>query len=167
MNKSTINFCPVPTEQQPINEYEKLKESWLFDWGTLAAGQYSQKIVWVSVWSGILAVPLAMSVFDPKHDIFHCVLSSLMGVSFLTGIFISRIYLGWQYIKNRLKSDRIFYEESGWYDGQTWLKPTAMLNRDRLVASYEIDPILNRFHKTYGLLAGSIILSSLFWLAIG
>ena len=42
-----------------------------------------------------------------------------------------------------------------------------MLNRDRLVANYEIEPILNRFHKTYGLLAGVIALSSLIWLIIG
>ncbi|MCC0175791.1 CGLD27 family protein [Waterburya agarophytonicola K14] len=167
MNKSTINFCPVPIEQQPINEYEKLKESWLFDWGTLAIGQYSQKIAWVCFWSAILVIPLAMSVFVPQHDWFHGFLSSLVGICLLTGIFISRIYLGWQYIKDRLKSDRIFYEESGWYDGQTWIKPTGMLNRDRLVASYEIEPILARFHKTYGLLGMAISLSSLIWLIIG
>ena len=167
MNKSTINFCPVPKEQQPINEYEKLKESWLFDWGVLAIGQYSTKIAWLCFWSAVFAVPLSMSVFAPQHDWFHGVLSSLVGICILIGIFISRIYLGWQYIKDRLQSDRIFYEESGWYDGQTWLKPTAMLNRDRLVASYEIDPILGRLQKTYGLLAGIIALSSLMWLAIG
>ena len=167
MNRSTTNFCPVPAEQQPINEYEKLKESWLFDWGILSIGKYSQKIAWVSFWSAILAVPLAMSVFVPQRDWLHCVLSSAIGICSLTGIFILRIYLGWQYIKDRLKSDRIFYEESGWYDGQTWLKPTTMLNRDRLVASYEVEPILSRFQKTYGLLAGIIILNSLIWFAIG
>ena len=167
MNRSTINFCPVPREQQPINEYEKLKESWLFDWGTLAVSQYSQKIAWVSFWSAIIAIPLAMSVFVPLQDWFHCILSSLLGIALFTGIFISRIYLGWRYIKDRLKSDRIFYEESGWYDGQTWLKPTAMLNRDRLVASYEIEPILNRFHKTYGILAAVVVICAIVWLAIG
>jgi Conserved in the green lineage and diatoms 27 len=167
MNKSTINFCPVPNEQQPINEYEKLKESWLFDWGILAIGQYSRKLVWLGFWSAVLAVPLAMSVFVPQQDWLHCLLASLVGICLLTGIFISRIYLGWQYIKDRLKSDRIFYEESGWYDGQTWIKPTAMLNRDRLVASYEVDPILNRFQKTYGLLAAIMVTSSLIWLIIG
>ena len=167
MNKSTINFCPVPREQQPINEYEKLKESWLFDWGTLSANEYNKKIAWVCFWSAVLAIPLAMSVFVPRHDWLHCILSSLVGIALLAGVFISRIYLGWQYVKDRLKSDRIFYEESGWYDGQTWIKPTAMLNRDRLVASYEIEPILNRFYKTYSLLAGVIALSSLIWLAVG
>lgn len=167
MNKSTVNFCPVPKEQQPIHEYEQLKSSWLFDWGTLTIGKYTRKIAWVSFWSGAIAVPLAMSVFVPRNDWWHCALSSILGICLLTGIFIARIYLGWQYIQNRLKSDRIFYEESGWYDGQTWLKPTAMLNRDRLIASYEIQPIINRFLKTYGLLGAVIVLCSLIWAIIG
>lgn len=163
MNKSTINFCPVPLEQQPIYEYERLKESWLFDWGILAIAQYSRKVVWVAFWSLILVAPLSMSIFTPAKQPLEFGLSSLIGVSILTALFLSRIYLGWQYVKDRLKSDRIFYEESGWYDGQTWLKPSTMLDRDRLVVSYEIEPILQRLHKTYGIIIGIIFASSLIW----
>ncbi|HEY9770560.1 MAG TPA: CGLD27 family protein [Coleofasciculaceae cyanobacterium] len=164
MNKSTVNFCPVPREQQPIYEYEQLKESWLFDWGILAINQYTKKIIWVSFWSLVFVVPLSMSIFTPAKEPLELFLSCLIGVSLLTGLFLSRIYLGWQYVKDRLQSDRIFYEESGWYDGQTWLKPTAMLDRDRLVVSYEVEPILGRLHKTYGAIAGIIGFSSLIWL---
>lgn len=167
MNKSTINFCPVPIEQQPIHEYEQLKDSWLFDWGTLAIGKYSRKIAWVCFWSLLLAAPLAMSIFPLTQEPLKFTLSCLIGVCFLTGLFLSRIYLGWQYVRNRLQRDRIFYEESGWYDGQTWIKPTTMLNRDRLVVSYEIEPILIRLRKTFGLLAAIIGLSSLIWLIFG
>ena len=167
MNKSTINFCPVPIEQQPIHEYEQLKDSWLFDWGTLAIGKYSKKIAWVCFWSLLLAAPLAMSIFPPTQEALKFTLSCLIGVCFLTGLFLSRIYLGWQYVRNRLQRDRIFYEESGWYDGQTWIKPTTMLNRDRLVVSYEIEPILIRLRKTFGLLAAITGLSSLIWLIFG
>lgn len=164
MNKSTLNFCPVPREQQPIHEYEQLKDSWLFDWGTLAIGKYSRKIVWVAFWSLILVAPLAMSIYAPAQEPLQFTVSSLIGVCCLTGLFLSRIYLGWQYIKERLKRDRIFYEETGWYDGQTWLKPPAMLDRDLLVVSYEIEPILARLQKTFVLLAGIIFFSSLIWL---
>lgn len=163
MNKSTVNFCPVPREQQPIHEYEQLKESWLFDWGILTIGKYGQKIVWVGFWSGLLTIPLVISIFAPTEVPFKFVLSSLIGICCLIGLFLSRIYLGWNYVKNRLKSDRIFYEESGWYDGQTWLKPEAMLDRDRLVVSYEIDPILVRLRNTYGLLLAIIAISVLIW----
>ncbi|MEM6614790.1 MAG: CGLD27 family protein [Cyanobacteria bacterium P01_C01_bin.72] len=163
MNKSSVNFCPVPLEQQPIYEYEQLKESWLFDWGMLAVGQYSRKVAWVAFWSLMFVVPLSMSIFTPAKEPLEFTLSSLIGIAFLTALFLSRIYLGWRYVKDRLKSDRIFYEESGWYDGQTWLKPSTMLDRDRLVVSYEIEPIMQRLHKTYGLIAAIVALSCLIW----
>lgn len=166
MNKFTVSFCPVPQEQQPICEYEQLKESWLFNWGILPVGQYSRKIAWVGFWSLVFAAPLSMSIYTPVKQPVDFSLSCLIGVALLTGLFLSRIYLGWQYVKDRLKSDRIFYEESGWYDGQTWLKPEAMLDRDRLVVSYEIEPILGRLHKTYGLLAIIIAVCSLIWFVL-
>lgn len=42
-----------------------------------------------------------------------------------------------------------------------------MLNRDLLVVNYEIEPILQRLHKTYGLIAALFALSSLIWLIFG
>lgn len=166
MNKSTVNFCPVPREQQPIYEYEQLKGSWLFDWGTLALAQYVRKLVWVGFWSFVLVAPLSMSIFPLAKAPIELILSCLIGICLLTGLFLSRIYLGWQYVRNRLRSDRIFYEESGWYDGQTWLKPSAMIDRDRLVVNYEIEPILIRLRKTYGLIAVIIIICSSIWFII-
>ena len=167
MNKSTVNFCPVPLEQQPIYEYEQLKESWLFAWGFLSIGQYSRKVAWVAFWSIFFVVPLSMSIFTPAKEPLQFALCSAIGISCLTALFLSRIYLGWQYVKDRLHSDRIFYEESGWYDGQTWLKPSTMLNRDRLVVSYEIEPIVSRLHKTYGIIAVIIAISALIWFIFG
>ena len=108
MNKSTVNFCPVPREQQPIYEYEQLKESWLFNWGILAIAQYIRKVVWVGFWSLIFVAPLSISIFSPAKAPIEFTLSCLIGVCLLTGLFLSRIYLGWQYVKDRLKSDRIF-----------------------------------------------------------
>lgn len=164
MNKFSVDFCPVPLEQQPIEEYQQLKESWLFNWGTLAIGKYYQKVTWVGLWSLVFVAPLSMSIYSPGKQPLEFALSCAIGIALLTGLFLSRIYLGWQYIKGRLKRDRIFYEESGWYDGQTWLKPATMLDRDRLIVSYEIEPILNRFHQTYGLVAAIATVSGLIWL---
>ena len=166
MNKSTINFCPVPREQQPIYEYEQLKGSWLFDWGILALDKYIRKVIWVSFWSLLLVAPLAFSIYAPSKNPIEFTLCCLIGVSLLTGLFLSRIYLGWQYVKDRLKSDRIFYEESGWYDGQTWLKPPAMIDRDRLIVNYEIEPILGRLLKTYGSIASIISFCAVIWVLL-
>ncbi|MEO1210937.1 MAG: CGLD27 family protein, partial [Cyanobacteria bacterium J06638_20] len=61
------------------------------------------------------------------------------------------------------KQETIFYEESGWYDGQTWTKPEEVLQRDRLIVTYQIQPILQRLLRTYGVFGGLILSSVLFW----
>ena len=53
-----------------------------------------------------------------------------------------RLYLGWNHVFKRLNSESVEYEESGWYDGQVWLKPLALKERESLIASNEVKPIL-------------------------
>lgn len=53
------------------------------------------------------------------------------GAFVVVAIAIIRIYLGWQYIGNRLLSAAVEYEETGWYDGQVYIKPPEVLARDR------------------------------------
>ena len=64
-----------------------------------------------------------------------------------------RLYLGWNYIYNRLMEATVPYEESGWYDGQIWIKPPEVLIQDRLIGTYEIYPGLSRLHLTLILLS--------------
>lgn len=59
-----------------------------------------------------------------------------------------RLYLGWAYVAHRLLSAAIPYEESGWYDGQTFVKPPSVLARDRLLGAYEARPALARLRLT-------------------
>jgi len=44
------------------------------------------------------------------------------------------------------------YEESGWYDGQIWIKPPEILLQDRLIGTYEIYPGLLRLQYTLAFL---------------
>ena len=53
-----------------------------------------------------------------------------------------RLYLGWKHIFNRLISEKVEYEESGWYDGQVWEKPLVLKEKESLIASIEVKPIL-------------------------
>ncbi|NJP10704.1 MAG: CGLD27 family protein, partial [Leptolyngbyaceae cyanobacterium RU_5_1] len=76
---------------------------------------------------------------------------------------LARLYLGWAYVSSRLTDSTVTYEESGWYDGQTWTKPPAVLNRDRLVAIYEIQPILKRIQKTLGVWVGILVTGAIVW----
>jgi hypothetical protein len=71
--------------------------------------------------------------------------------------------LGWNYVRDRLLKPEIFYEESGWYDGQTWKKPEEVLQRDRLIVVYQIQPLLKRLHRTFGIMALLLFAGSLAW----
>jgi hypothetical protein len=166
MKESVVDFCPVPREQQPIHEYEELKDSWFFCWATLNLVSYSQKITWVFFWCWFIAAPIATASFPIFKFPMQFLCSSIVGACFLAMLIVVRLYLGWSYIRNRLNKDRIFYEESGWYDGQTWLKPITMIARDRLVVTYQIEPILRRLRNTCGILASLGAFSCIIWLVL-
>ncbi|NMG18559.1 CGLD27 family protein [Brasilonema bromeliae] len=163
MIKSSVSNCPVPTEQQPLNEYEELKSSWLFRDCTLNLREYIAKIAWIwGIW-WLVAFPVAAASFSPYKQTAQFILGSLAGASVGVVLVLVRLYLGWSYIRDRLMSPIIFYEESGWYDGQTWMKPEEVVTRDRLVVSYSIKPIISRLQMTFAGLAVLFVAGTIVW----
>ncbi len=148
MNDFQTTFCPVPDEQQPLNEYSQLKESWFFSWGTSEMLTYIRKIAWIWLWATVIVTPIAWASFPLDRYPVKLVLSASLGGMFLLSLVLVRLYLGWRYIRDRLHTENLSYEESGWYDGQIWRKPASVLQRDRLIVSYEIAPILQRILQT-------------------
>lgn len=143
-----VSNCPVPSEQQPLNEYEQLKTSWLFRDCSLEVRYYITKIAWTWGLSWLIAGPVAYSSFPPHKYMAKFFLCGAAGASIGVVLVVLRLYLGWSYVGDRLASSRVFYEESGWYDGQHWIKPQQVLDRDRLVVNYEIKPIIQRLQIT-------------------
>ena len=41
------------------------------------------------------------------------------------------------YIQNRLISEKVEYEETGWYNGKTWEKTLSSRQQDLLIAQHE------------------------------
>ncbi len=166
MRESSIQVCPVPLEQQPVNEYEELKESWFFRWATLDPPLFWRKIaiVWLIGW--LITSPIAAASFSPDQSVLQFILFSNLGAGFILALILLQLFFGWHYVSDRLKKETIFYEESGWYDGQTWPKPPEMLTRDRLIVSYQINPILGRLTRTTGLLALLMAGDSMVWLCL-
>jgi hypothetical protein len=140
--------CPVPQEQQPLNEYIELKEAFFYRWAQLTRSQYVR--VLALMWLGfvVLFSPVAMSIESPSRHLwqFICVASIGGAVGLILPVLL--LLSGWSHVKQRLDSPKIFYEESGWYDGQTWEKPEADLAKDRLLVAYEIKPVMTRLQKT-------------------
>ncbi|KAH9712228.1 protein CONSERVED IN THE GREEN LINEAGE AND DIATOMS 27 [Citrus sinensis] len=99
----------VPSEQRPVNEYSSLKDGALYSWGELGQGPFILRLG--GLWLVAFMEPLRF------------VLAAGTGTLFLVSLIVLRIYLGWSYVGDRLLSAVIPYEESGWYDGQMWVKP--------------------------------------------
>ncbi|MFM7364140.1 MAG: CGLD27 family protein [Cuspidothrix sp.] len=163
MIRSSLENCPVPTEQQPLNEYEELKNAWLFRDSTLSWGNYARKIFWIWAWSWLVAGPVASASFNPQKQIFNFLLCGSAGASVSVILVLVQLYLGWFYVHNRLNSSTISYEESGWYDGQIWTKPQEVINRDRLIVTYDIKPILQRLKISFGIIALMYLIGTTVW----
>lgn len=136
--------CPVPKHQRPLSEYNELKNSFGFSW-TLEKSTLFFKTVLTFLGSIIFTTMFVISVsFKWDYDLTESFLW-VIGSSFsIFMMWILRLYLAWLYIYTRLMNATITYEESGWYDGQTWIKTNDILVQDRLVGLYEVFPIIQR-----------------------
>jgi hypothetical protein len=90
---------------------------------------------------------LVASSFSFTNNKYFFIYSSLAGIAIVI-VLCSRLYLGWQYIYSRLMEATVPYEESGWYDGQVWIKPPEVLLQDRLIGTYDVYPGLLRLQIT-------------------
>nr|YP_010925801.1 hypothetical protein RMC01_pgp124 [Neoporphyra seriata]WKD84033.1 hypothetical protein [Neoporphyra seriata] len=151
--------CPVPKEQQPVNEYISLKNSWFFCWPTLSSQSYNRKITVTLLFNSLLVSPILFSIFPITKLPVKFFFSEFITSSLMTGFILIRLYLGWSYVVKRLMSASVFYEESGWYDGQIWVKPSEILLKDRFIGLYEVFPLLNKIKNTLSFL--SLIISAL------
>lgn len=161
--KFSDSACPVPFEQQPLNEYLELQESDFFQWAMVDRQAYLWKITWTWVWSWAIAGPVAAASFAPAKFPLQFGLIGAAGATFFLTLVLMRLYLGWRYVCDRLFSTDVFYEESGWYDGQVWSKPPQVLTQDRLVVTYEIKPAMQRLERTFGVLAVGLLLGMITW----
>lgn len=138
------DVCPVPFDQQPLNEYEALKKSPIFNWSTQNNAQFMQQLL--LLFFGLILTLCMLSINKISALI---VLDNLVIAIFLIEVILIRLYLGWSYIFKRLASATVFYEESGWYDGQLWVKSAELLTKDRLIGIYQVEPILLRVKNIF------------------
>lgn len=160
---SPPSMCPVPVEQQPIIEYQNLKDSWYFSWSTQDLRTYVAQILRLWGLSWILTGPVAAASFPLEDVPLKFGLAAGAGSTLLLGLILLRLYLGWSYIRDRLSTEKVFYEETGWYDGQFWTKPEAELLKERLISTYQVQPILQRLQRTFGVLAAILLLGVGCW----
>ena len=133
--------CPVPKDQQPTNEFIELSKSKIFTW---PKSKKAFSFILLKFWIGtffIFVVISSGSVYFETATLRYILLSFFSSLS-LPFLFSIRLYLGWNHIFKRLTSEKVEYEESGWYDGQIWIKPVKLKDKELLIALLEVKPIL-------------------------
>lgn len=162
--KSSISArCPVPVDQIPIKEYESMSESWFYSWGSRELAGYLIPIASLWLVSWLVVGPMAAVSFVPSKWLPQFVISSSLGALLLPTLALVQLYIGWRHVCDRLSKQSVFYEESGWYDGQMWEKPDDVMNRDRLIADYQVKPLMLRMQKTFAVLLGIVSFSLVIW----
>ena len=147
MNESK---CPVPREQQPTNEFIELSKSIIFSWPKT---KKSLIIILIKFWIGAFVLFLVISsgsIYFKTSLLKYILLSVFFSLSIPLLINI-RLYLGWNHVYKRLTSERVEYEESGWYDGQVWIKPLVLKEKESLIASIEVKPILRNLIQIFSI----------------
>ena len=149
MNESK---CPVPREQQPTNEFIELSKSKIFSWPKT---KKSLIIILTKFWVGAFVLFLVISsgsVYFKTSPLKYFLLSFFNSLS-IPLLISMRLYLGWKNIFNRLISEKVEYEESGWYDGQIWEKPLVLREKESLIASIEVKPILKNLIQIFSIIS--------------
>ena len=148
MNQSK---CPVPKEQQPTNEFIELSRSIIFSWPKT---KKSLIFVLTKFWMGAFVLFLVISSGSVyfKTSILKYTLLSFFSSLTIPLLISIRLYLGWNHVFKRLTSEIVEYEESGWYDGQVWTKPIVLKEKETLIASIEVKPILRNLIQIFSII---------------
>ena len=149
MNESK---CPVPREQQPTNEFIELSKSIIFSWPKT---KKTLIIVLIKFWvfAFILFLVISSGSIYFKTSLLKYILLSVFSSLSIPLIITVRLYLGWNHVFKRLTSEKVEYEESGWYDGRVWEKPLVLKEKESLIASIEVKPILKNLIQTFGIIS--------------
>ena len=143
--------CPVPKEQQPTNEFIELSKSNIFSWPKT---KRSLIFVLIKFWVAAFILFLIISsgsIYFKTSLLKYILLSFFCSLSIPLLISI-RLYLGWNHVFKRLTSEKVEYEESGWYDGRVWIKPLTLKEKESLIASIEVKPILKNLIQIFSII---------------
>ena len=141
--------CPVPKDQRPASQFKELQDSPLLGWGGLELPGYLARLGFLGAFFFVvLAYPIASVSYDPRTQPLEAIICATTGTCVATAAISLLIYNNWSYVRDRLLSATVEYEETGWYDGQVYVKDPEMLARDRLLGTYTVRPIVERLRKT-------------------
>ena len=144
--------CPVPREQQPTNEFIELSKSKIFSWPKTKKSLILELIkFWLIAFIIFLVISTGSVHF--KTSTFKYILLSFFSSLSIPLLISVRLYLGWNHVFKRLTSEKVEYEESGWHDGQIWIKPLVLKEKESLIALIEVKPILKNLIQVFSIIS--------------
>ncbi len=146
---------PVPLNQRPLEEYRQLLASWFFAWPADGLAGVIRPLVGSWLLTFPVSLLIASGSWPLRHNLPRLVVMGAVAAVLPSLLLLARQWLGWSYVHRRLISERVDYEESGWYDGQVWEKPLAWRQQDLLVAHHQVKPVLDRLRRV---MAGTLTL---------
>jgi hypothetical protein len=149
----------VPLDQQPFNELQELKNDGLFAWGQMPLPDLVIRLACIYAAGAFLSFQIAHLTFPKADQIPQLVAATNVGALAVVSAVAFRLYTGWDYVGTRLGEDVVAYEESGWYDLSTWVKPPGVRARDQLLNTYEVKPVLRRLRVIFLSCLGATLLT--------
>ena len=120
----------------------------------MAKSKKSFTLILLKFWIGTFLLFIVISsgsVYFQTSTSKYILLSLFFSLS-LPLLLCIKLYLGWNHIFKRLSSEKVEYEESGWYDGQIWIKPVNLKEKESLIAQLEVKPILKNLIQVISLI---------------
>lgn len=150
-------LCPVPRDQRPFYEYIKRKDSTILGWVSLNESNYTRRFFLTLLGIFSVSLPFTSWFISLKYYPFETVLVNLFIALIFQSLIYGYFFVTWLYAGKRLVAAKVWYEESGWYDGRIWIKPPSILRHERLLYHYQLVPLITRLNKTLQFLTLSLV----------
>ena len=162
----------VPTDMQPANEWQELKETFLYDWPLQGTAQFAQRMGLCFGFWFLFSLPIANETWSAESEIAPRLLASVLGGAVPSLFIVLRLLFGVKLVSDRLGSDAVYFESDerrpttavdlqrmGYRSqGATWVKPSEIAARDKLIKQFEVMPVTDRLNKAAMILALVIVL---------
>lgn len=141
-------LCPIPEDQKPINEYLDLLENNFFNWNGFTTKLYNIKLLNRLGLYFLIFCFLRLERIHENSKITNWLVINLgLGLTIFVFSLVFN-FLRWKDLGKKFSDSQIFYEESSWFDSQTWEKPFFLIKNDKLIFHQKIIPILRRLGRT-------------------
>ena len=146
MKNPLENFCPVPRDQRPFYQYLRHKE--FFSGKSFVSEIISIKEVFKKSLTFLIISLISFIFFFLPESLTYKDILKILFLNFnLMFFYYSYLLINYNLISNQLFKSKVLYEESTWFDINTWIKPVYSIRHERLINEYQLLPVINKLKQ--------------------